>query len=152
MKNKNIAPVFRSISQIFIKFGLRDVDANILAILIFYDREMAADEIRGIVNYSISATTMALHRLMRAYLVSRTKRGKKFYYRPRCNMLCTVYYLISEIQKHEIPNIRKALSKVSKLEKEERELMDNFKKKLDEAEKLLIKIMDVLKEQREVME
>jgi len=147
VKNENIAPVFRSIAQIFVKFGLRDVDAHVLSVLIFYDREMAVEEIREKVNYSISAITMALHRLMRAYLVSRSKRGKRFYYRPRCSILCTVYYLISEIHRHEIPHIHETLSKLKNISKEEQELVEKFRLKLENAEKLLEDLIEILKEQ-----
>ncbi len=148
MKNVNIRDVRDSLSRIFCKLGIRDVDATILADLIIEDRDMSVEEIRKRLNYSISGVTSALHRLMRMHLVVRNKRGKRYLYRSESNILSVLLHLVEEINRRDLRNLQMKIEGTLKaVGKEEEEKLRKLREKVKKAEGYLQSLISLLSDE-----
>ena len=131
-----------AMAKIFMRLGIRDVDANVLAELLILDREISVNELSGILGYSISGVTSSLHRLMRMHLVIRNKIGKKYVYKTESNILSALLNLIEDIRRHEIQILSKNIeNKNLKKDKKIREL----KERVDRANEYLGRIIFILR-------
>ncbi len=136
-----------ALAKIFIKLGVRDADASILAEIIKSDQELTVDDLARRLNYSISGVTSSLHRLMRMHLIVRRKRGRKYIYRSESNMLSTLLHLIEDIREHELMDLLKKIEK--SLEIKEDEGIKNLKEKVKSADKYLLIVSGILREYSE---
>ena len=132
-----------ALAKIFIKLGVRDADASILAEIIKSDQELTVDDLARRLNYSISGVTSSLHRLMRMHLIVRRKRGRKYIYRSESNMLSTLLHLIEDIREHELMDLLKKIEK--SLEIKEDEGIKNLKEKVKSADKYLLIVSEILR-------
>ncbi len=139
----NMNNIRSAMAKIFMRLGIRDVDANILAGLLILDREISVNELSGILGYSISGVTSSLHRLMRMHLVIRNKIGKKYVYKTESNILSALLNLIEDIRRHEIQILSKNIeNKMLKKDKKIKEL----KERVNRANEYLGRIISILRE------
>jgi len=127
----NLEKVRYRLAEIFCKFGIKSVDAHVLAELIIENKRLCACDLVERLNYSISGVTSSLHRLMKNHLVIREKSGKKYLYRADGHVLSALLYLVEEIERHNIPKLKTEIKVVSRLERHKeklRELMDRIEK------------------------
>ncbi len=144
MKVENLDREIReSMANIFIKLGMKDTDANVLAEIIKTGHEMSAYELAKQLGYSISGVTSSLHRLMRMHLIARTKKGKRYIYRSESSLLCTLLHLIEEIRSHELPELLRKINDRLRISKEASLL--NLRDKVESADKYLSIISGILK-------
>ncbi len=139
----NMNNIRSAMAKIFMRLGIRDVDANILAELLILDREISVNELSEILGYSISGVTSSLHRLMRMHLVIRNKIGKKYVYKTESNILSALLNLIEDIRRHEIQILSKNIeNKMLKKDKKIKEL----KERVNRANEYLGRIISILRE------
>ncbi len=150
VKIVNVGEIRESLARIFCKLGIRDVDAIILAELIIEDREMAVDELKRHLNYSISGITSSLHRLMRLHLVVRSKRGKRYMYHSQSNILSILLHLIEEINSRDIPNLKRKIDRTLRNLGEEGEKIKKLRSKVEKAEMYLQSLITLLSDYEEV--
>ena len=136
-----------AVAKIFIKLGVRDVDANVLAEIIRFNKELTADELAKRLNYSISGVTSSLHRLMRTHLIVRRKIGRKYIYRSESSILSTLIHLIDDIRSHELPDLLKKID--MRLEMKEEEEIKKLKEKVESADRYLLIVSRILREYAE---
>ncbi len=136
-----------AMAKIFMRLGIRDVDANVLAEILILDREMSVNELSEILEYSISGITSSLHRLMRMHLVIRNKIGKKYVYKTDSNILSTLLHLIEDIQRHEIPALMREVKK--KLLKNGNDKIKKLKEKVERANEYLAMMVNIIGEYAE---
>ena len=148
MKIENIdCEIREAVAKIFIKLGIRDADANVLAEIIRMDQELTVEDLAKSLNYSISGVTSSLHRLMKMHLIVRRKSGRKYIYRSESNMLSTLLQLIEEIRAHELIDLLKKIEK--RLQIKEDEGIRNLKEKVESADKYLSIVAGILHEYAE---
>ena len=133
-----------ALAKIFIKLGIRDMDATVLAELIKDGKDMCVDKLSKKLNYSISGTTSSLHRLMKMHLVGRTKRGKKYIYKSESNLLSTLLHLIEDIHRHEIQKLLEKIDFSLKVSPDKN--LESFREKVETADRYLSMISKLLRE------
>ncbi len=133
-----------AMAKIFIKLGIKDTDANVLAEIIRVGRGMCVDDLAKRLEYSISGVTSSLHRLMRMHLIVRSKKGKKYIYRSESSLLCTLLHLIEEIRSHELPALLEKIDKRLKMEDEKN--IRNLRERVESADRYLSIIAGILRE------
>ncbi len=140
MKNEKVVirRVRDSLARLFGRIGMRDVDARVFAELLVSDEELSADEISVRTDYSLSAVTTSLHRLMRFNIVVRVKRGKKYYYKAEGHILKALYSLLQEIYLHEVIPLKRLVEEsVDRVEGKAKRKLRKLKERLDVAEEYL---------------
>ena len=145
VKNVGIRNIRESLAEMFIKTGIRDVDANVLAELLIRDRDMDVKEIANNLDYSISGVTGSLHRLMRLHLIVRKREGKKYLYRSESNVLSVFLRLVEDIYHHDLPRvIRLVKEQIGNLKGEEKKVVEELDKKLQKAANSLGTLIELL--------
>jgi DNA-binding transcriptional regulator GbsR (MarR family) len=154
VKNENqpIGRIREAIAKIFIKAGLRDIDASVLSELILRNRAMSAQEIAEELQSSLSGITGSLHRLMRLHLVVRRKEGKKYMYLSESNVLSIILRLLEDIYQHDIPRVRRLIGEeMNRLKDEDAKLMKELNDKLEKAQEYLNALIEMIREYSEVV-
>ena len=145
MKNEKVVlrRVRDSLARLFGRIGMRDVDSRVFAELLVHSEEMTADEISRRTDYSLSAVTTSLHRLMRFNIVTRVKRGKKYYYRTEGHILKALYSLLQEVYLQEVLPLKKLVEdSMENVEGEAREKLQKLQERLKIAEKYMEILLD----------
>ncbi len=132
------------LAGIFQKFGIKSMDADILAQLIIENRPLCACDLGKSLNYSISGVTSSLHRLMKNRLVIREKRGKRYFYRVDGHLLSALLHLLEEILRHDFQKLKKEVRDATGTERY-RERLDELLNRIEEAEYQLKLIINGLK-------
>ncbi len=144
MKVKKIENEIRkSLAKVFQRFGLRDVDACILAELFIVDREISVSELSERIEHSISGVTSAMHRLMRMHLVVRDKKGHAYLYKTESNLLSALLHLIEDVRMHEIKELK---NKLNAKEINSSSLLSELRDKVERADEHLTILVKVLSE------
>ncbi len=154
VKNENISfqRIREAIAKIFIKAGLRDIDASVLSELIMRDRSMSAQEIADNLRCSLSGVTGSLHRLMRLHLIVRRKEGKKYMYSSESNVLSILLRLLEDIYQHDLPRVRRLIEEeIKNIKGEEAKNIIELKRKIEKAEEYISSLIDIIKEYSEVI-
>lgn len=147
-----IGSIRESLAKIFVKAGIGEVDANVLAELLIRDRDMDVQEIAGNLDYSVSGVTGSLHRLMRLHLVVRNKEGKKYLYRSESNVLSVFLRLVEDIYNHDLPRVMRLVKeKMGDLKGEEEKIVRELDKKLEKAAEYLTILIELLEDYSEVV-
>ncbi len=141
---KDVKELRKALTGVFKRFGLRDVDACVLAQMFIIDRETTVEELAKTLRYSISGVTSALHRLMKMHLVTRTKVGKKYLYRSESSILTALLHLIEDIRMHELRNLKAVI--VRKIKDGESEIAIRMKERVERAERNLEELANILRE------
>ena len=140
----DVKDIRNAMKKVFTKFGIREVDANVLAEIIILDRETSVDELSKRLGYSISGITSSMHRLMKMHLVIRDKVGKKYVYKTESNLLSALLHLIEDLRTHEIPYLKKKIER--KLLENDDKRMRELKEKVEKASEYLEIVRNVLTE------
>jgi len=137
----NFENIRSRLAEIFRKFGIKSMDADILAQLIIENRPLCACELGERLNFSISGVTSSLHRLMKSHLVIREKFGKKYFYRVDGHLLSALLHLMEEILGHDFQRLKAEIRGALRMERY-KERLKELMGRIEEAEaqlKLLIK-------------
>ncbi len=140
---EDIRDLRKALMSVFKRFGLRDVDACVLAQIFIMDRETTVEELARSLKYSISGVTTALHRLMKMHLVARSKVGKRYFYRTESSMLSALLNLIEDIRMHELRHLKMEISR--KLNEGESEIARRLKERVERAENNLEELSRILR-------
>ncbi|RLF52744.1 MAG: transcriptional regulator [Thermoplasmata archaeon] len=140
----NFERIRSRLAGIFRKFGIRSMDADILAQLMIENRPLCACDLGERLNYSISGVTSSLHRLMKSHLVIREKFGKKYFYRVDGHLLSALLHLMEEIQRHDFQKLKAEIRNVSKMERC-KERLRGLMERIEEAENQLKLMVNGLK-------
>ena len=132
------------LSGIFQKFGIKSMDADILAQLMIENQPLCTCDLGERLNYSISGVTSSLHRLMKNHLVIREKIGKKYFYRVDGHLLSVLLYLMEEILRHDFQKLKAEIRNASKIEKH-KERLRKLMERIEEAENQLKMMINGLK-------
>jgi len=143
-KIMNFEKIRSRLAGIFRKFGIKSMDADILAQLIIENRPLCACDLEERLNYSISGVTTSLHRLMKSHLVIREKFGKKYFYRVDSHLLSALLHLMEEILRHDFQKLKKDVRDATGTERH-RERLDELLNRIEEAEHQLKLIINGLK-------
>ncbi len=144
MKDGKVNDIRKSLAKIFRRFGLRDVDACVLAHLIIIDSEISVRALANDIQLSISGVTSALHRLMRMHLVIRDKQGKMYMYRTESNLLSALLHLVEDIRAHELRDLKTI---ISRSQTDGDEIVKSLQKKVESADWKLKALVQILKVQ-----
>ena len=137
----NLSRLRSRLAEIFCKFGMKNIDAQILAELMIENQKLCAGDIGKRLNYSLSGVTSSLHRLMRYRLVTREKSGRRYLYRADGHVLSALLYLMEEVERYDLKKLKKEIRKVSRLERYKEKLKE-LMERIENAElqlKALIK-------------
>ena len=137
----NFEKIRSRLAGIFRKFGIKSMDADILAQLMIENRPLCACDLGERLNYSISGVTSSLHRLMKSHLVIRERFGKKYFYRVDGHLLSALLHLVEEILRHDFQKLKAEIRDVSRIERCKEKLKE-LMERIEEAEnqlKLMIK-------------
>lgn len=137
-----------SLARILKRFGMKDLDASVLAELMMEDDNLSVSDLKRRLSYSTSGITSSLHRLMRDNLVVRHRKGKKFLYRAEAGILSALHHLIDEIRKHDLLHLKKKLRTITTSNKHEQKIR-MLKKRVDRMERLLAILLNHIKRQEE---
>jgi len=140
----NFERIRSRLSGIFRKFGIKSMDADILAQLMIENQPLCACDLGERLNYSISGVTSSLHRLMKSHLVIREKFGKKYFYRVDGHLLSALLHLMEEIQRHDFQKLKAEIRNVSKMERC-KERLRGLMERIEEAENQLKLMVNGLK-------
>jgi len=151
-ENKSLGRIREAIAKIFVKVGLRDIDATVLSELIMRNRAMTAQEIANELRCSLSGVTGGLHRLMRLHLVVRKKEGKKYLYLSESNILSLILRLLEDISQHDLPRLKRVIGEeMDHLKDENARVIRELNNKIEKAEEYLESLIDIIKEYSEVV-
>lgn len=142
MKDEKVNEIRKSLAKLFRRFGLRDVDACVLAHLIIIDSKISVRALANDIHQSISGVTSALHRLMRMHLVIRDKQGKMYIYRTESNLLSALLNLIEDIRAHELSDLMTILSQN---QRDSVTIAESLQKKVESADCKLKALVQILK-------
>jgi len=137
----NFERIRSRLAGIFRKFGIKSMDADILAQLMIENRPLCVSDLGERLNYSISGVTSSLHRLMKSHLVIRERFGKKYFYRVDGHLLSALLHLVEEILRHDFQKLKAEIRDVSRIERCKEKLKE-LMERIEEAEnqlKLMIK-------------
>ncbi|HDM67015.1 MAG TPA: transcriptional regulator [Thermoplasmatales archaeon] len=147
-KIMNFEKIRSRLAGIFQKFGIKSMDADILAHLMIENRPLCACELGERLNYSISGVTSSLHRLMKNHLVVREKLGKKYFYRVDGHLLSALLHLMEELLRHDFQKLKAEIKNVSKMGRCKEKLKE-LVEGIEEAEnqlKLMVKSLKYVEE------
>lgn len=140
---EKVKEIRRALAEVFKRFGLRYVDASVLAELFIVDRSVSVGELSSRIGQSISGITSALHRLMKMHLVVRDKDGKMYIYRTESNLLSALLHLIDDVRRHEL---RVLLNKLHSVGNDSDENLMHLLEKVENADRYLTMLVSILNE------
>jgi predicted transcriptional regulator len=147
VEKDGMARIRESMSRIFTKAGIGNMDANVLSELLIWDKYMSVCDIANNLNYSISGITGSLHRLMRMHLIVRKKNGKKYLYRSESDILSVFLRLVEEVYNHDLPRVQCVVKEeMPNLDGEEEKVVKELDVKLSKAAAYLGSLIEILDE------
>jgi len=144
----NLSRLRSRLAEIFCKFGMKNIDAQILAELMIENQKLCACDIGKRLNYSLSGVTSSLHRLMRYRLVTREKSGRRYLYRADGHVLSALLYLMEEVERYDLKKLKKEIRKVSRLER----YKEKLKELMERIENAEIQLKALIKGLRKIEE
>ena len=144
----NLSRLRSRLAEIFCKFGMKNIDAQILAELMIENQKLCAGDIGKRLNYSLSGVTSSLHRLMRYRLVTREKSGRRYLYRADGHVLSALLYLMEEVERYDLKKLKKEIRKVSRLER----YKEKLKELMERIENAEIQLKALIKGLRKIEE
>ncbi|MFP4403213.1 MAG: GbsR/MarR family transcriptional regulator [Candidatus Woesearchaeota archaeon] len=147
------------LETVFKNYGLDNLSCKIMAVLYIEPTEIALDEIAKITGYSLASVSLKLKFLEKIGLVERIKKpgSKKVFYYFQKDIVKLTENKIKKAYDAEIKPVKKLLPelinkysnlKLSKVEEEKLKIINNYYKQVLMTEKVYLKLVDFLKEEK----
>ncbi|NPA75608.1 MAG: hypothetical protein GXO25_05970 [Euryarchaeota archaeon] len=145
--NDPMSRVRHALSGIFLRVGIREIDALVLSELIISSEPVSATRVAENLNKSLSGVTMALHRLMNLHMVKRVKTGKTYLYASDVDLLRIFNEILRDLQSHWLPALRREIDlTLEELSGKKLEMLRSIEAKAIEAENKIERILQILSE------